>query len=125
MRRIGVVAVLGLAAVLTAGVSTAQAAKGVKKTEEHRHQGTIVTLEEKLHSGFVVIKTHQHKKKGGAGKASKHEKFAIERNTKVEAVGGGAKQAVGFGALRPGEHVTILAHEHRADLIEIHAGKKK
>jgi hypothetical protein len=123
MRRIGVLAVLGLAAVLTAGASTAHAAKGVKKTEEHKHQGTIITLEEKLHSGFVVIKTHQHKKKNGKGKTSKHEKFTIEQNTKVVAAQGGAGQAVGFAALRPGEHVTILAHEHKADVIEIHAGK--
>jgi len=111
--------------VLTAGASTAQAAKGVKKTEEHKHQGTIVTLEEKLHSGFVVIKTHRHKKKGGAAKGAAHEKFVIEQNTKVLAVAGGAGQAVGFTALKPGEHVTILAHEHKADVIEIHAGTKK
>ena len=116
--------VIGLLLVLSAPEGFA--AKGTKKTEEHRHHGVVVSVGE----GKITIKTHHKKKKKKAGATAapkKHheETFTVNKSTKVEIAHKGQHKAASHSALHKGEHVTIEAKKHHADVIVIHKHHKK
>jgi hypothetical protein len=119
-----VVAIVGL----TAGVSTAQAAKGVKKNGDHWHHGVVVAVEhDKGGSGSITIKTHHHKKKKAGttptvkGTKHKHEhKFAVSPGTKFTTVHHKVHKPASFSAVHKGEHVHILSKGHVAEKVAIH-----
>ena len=123
-----VVAIVGLAASLTAGVSTTQAAKGVKKKGDHMHHGVVVAVEHGSGGGSITIKTHHHKKKKAVGTATaakgtkhKHEhKFHVSPGTQFSTVAGKTHKPTSFSAVHKGEHVAILAKGHVAEKVAIH-----
>ncbi len=113
-----VAAVLGLA--LTA--SAAHAAKGVKKNAEHTAQGTVVAVDDVNGSGFITIKAHQSKKKllNGVAVARPHEhKFLVGPGTRFEFRHGLQTSPAAFTAVKPGEHVAVLARGDKAELVAI------
>lgn len=123
-----VVAVVGLTALLMAGVSTAQAAKGVKKKGDHAVHGVVVAVDHDKNGGSITVKTHHHKKKKksattavGQKSKGKHEhKFHVSPGTKFTVGHGKTQKPASFSAVHKGEHVVILAKGHNAEKVAIH-----
>jgi hypothetical protein len=120
MKRFAMGLALVFSVVLTAGTSTAHAAKGAKKKGEHEHHGTIVAVEENGGHGHLTIKTHHHHKKTEGVVGGKLEKFHISSSTRFEIAHKMEHVPATVAALHLGEHVFVLAHEHHADLVVIH-----
>lgn len=124
---------VGVLATLTAGVSTAQAAKGVKKKGEHRVHGIVVGVDHDKNGGSITVKTHHHKKKKktatttvGQKPKGKHEhKFHVSKGTHFSVGHGKHQKPASFGAVHKGEHVVILAKGHNAEKVTIHHHHKK
>jgi hypothetical protein len=123
--------VLGVIFGLTAGASTAQAGKGVKKNgknAEHHHHGVVTSVEHK--KGHFEIVTHHKskKKKAGAvnGVTTTHHKFTVTASTKFYiAHKDKTRTATTFAHLHKGEHVTISSKNGHADSVVIHPKHKK
>jgi hypothetical protein len=112
--------VVGLAVGLAAGAPSAHAAKGVKKKNEHLVNGTVVRVEHKdQHEGEITVKVHHHKKKSQPGHG--HERrFHVHRNTQFIARHGDKEHVTHFAAVKQGEHVTVHAKAHHAEMVVIH-----
>jgi hypothetical protein len=127
--------------VLALGASPALAAKGVKKSGEHKVHGIVESVHHDAKAaaggsggqeGEITVKVRNNKKKGqaaakGSKKAgAKTERFTVGKETKFEATNGKQHHAVTFAAVKPGEHVVIEAKGHHAEKVTIHhhSGKK-
>jgi hypothetical protein len=143
VRLLKAASILGVFAILAFGASPAPAAKGVKKTQEHHIRGTVVSVQtmngnakgKKASHAILTIQVthHKHKKNqnqnananAAVAKGTTHT-FQITTKSRLD-VNQNVK-GVGIAALRPGQHVTVFAHNHHADrvVIEHNAnGKKK
>jgi hypothetical protein len=122
---------VGLAVALTAGASTAQAGKGVKKNGEQVHRGTVVEVHHtaKTQSGTLTIKTHHRVKTSGVTTGlvvTRHHHFTVVDGTNVVQVHTTGRTAANFHSVHKGAHVAVLAHNGRADRIDIlHPHHKK
>jgi hypothetical protein len=133
--------ILSALAVFAFCASPAPAAKGVKKTQEHHIRGKVVSIQTANanvkgnakgkaapHATLTIhVSNHKHKKgqNPAVAKGSMHT-FHVTMHTRVDA--GKNARGAGVAALRPGEHVTVFAHNHHADKVVIHqppAKKKK
>jgi hypothetical protein len=133
-------------AVVVAGMAllfapaTAQAAKGQKKNPagaeaEHKVHGEIIAVHHEKGKDHVTItvRTHAHKKKNaaanavvkGKGKKSNEHTFTVSSRTQIFIDHGKRKTHSNIGHLKAGEHVSLLAHGHHADVIDIQEGGKK
>jgi hypothetical protein len=104
-----------VAALLTAGASTAQAAKGVKKGVEQKVHGTVLGIHHGRHGTYLTIKVHHHQGKAAAAHGRGHRAFHVSRATRIN------------GQLHRGAHVVVWARGHHADRVELvqHMGKRK
>ena len=119
--------VLGGLLALGLCATPAMAAKGIKKNQEHHISGKVVSVQPagKGKEGTLTIHVTHHKHKKGTAVATTkgtNKTFTINAHTKVD-VGPKGKN-LGLSALRPGEHVTVFAHQHHADKVVIHHHKK-
>jgi hypothetical protein len=114
MNRRSAIVVLGVALALCL-VSPAQAAKGVRKVTEHKHQGKVIAIHHHPKKGemTVTIKVHN----------GSHHSFHVTRSTAVEISKGKAHHPAPVAAIHMGAHVTILAHHHMADKVSVHHKK--
>ena len=126
-RFLNCVTVLGgrFALVLFAG--PAPAAKGIKKGQEHHLSGKIVSVQSAGKGGqgsLTLHVTHHKHKKGTTVTVAKgvNKTFTINKHTKVD---GHMGKLTGLAALRPGEQVTVYAHQQHADVVVIHQHHKK
>lgn len=138
MKRCIGMAALVLALVLTAGASSAQAAKGAKKNAEHKIHGKVVAMHQGKHGLTMTVKVHHHHKKkaqqpaaaqaaAAAPGAPKHHRshktFQVTNNTQVEAVRGKQRQPTSVAALHKGAQVTVTAKGYHADKVAVHHKK--
>jgi hypothetical protein len=115
------VGILALAVALIVGTTPVQAGKGLKKNGEHHHHGTVIGVEKKGEEAVIEIKLHHHKKKKGVEKTkTKTAKFTATVTTKFELVHGKERLAASLSHVRIGEHVSIAAKKHHADVVAIH-----
>lgn len=124
--------VLGIIFGITAGASTAQAAKGIKKKAnpnvEHHHQGKVVHVDHK--SGRFTIAVVHHSKKKKAAAANPVTKivqirFSVSKATQFSIGSKKMKAASNFAALQVGEYVSVAGKNHHADAVLIHKGNKR
>ncbi len=91
----------------------------VSTAHEHHVKGIVEHVHhEGPEHGHILVKVHVHHD-GRAGTHVKEERFTVGPHTKIHVEGKGHHHH-GLGALHHGEHVTIIAHEHHADVIIIH-----
>ena len=131
-----------IAGLLGVGVSPALAAKGVKKNNVngmHHVHGVVTNVHHHKartaagHIGEITIKVQHHKKKGqpavnGKKANGQTHTFAVVAGTQFTSVHGKQHRPSAFAAIRPGEHVSILAKGNLAESVAIHhhaKGKKQ
>jgi len=147
VRLLKAASILGAIAILAIGASPAPAAKGVKKTQENHIQGTVVSVQtmngnakgkKGPHAILTIQVTHQkHKKNQNANVNANANANAAVANGTTQTFNITTKsrldvnqnvKGVGIAALRPGQQVTVFAHNHHADRVVIQQnanGKKK
>jgi hypothetical protein len=117
--------VLGLAAALSLGNATAEAAKGNKAHVVH---GTIVDVQKDNGITTLTVKIHHHKK-GEAAKAPVERKYQVPKATPVEIVrgkkGSEVRQPGTLADLHAGEHVAIVVKKGVAEKVAIRIHGKK
>ena len=138
MKRCLGLAAIVLAVVLTAGASSAQAAKGAKKNGEHKVHGKVIAMHQGKKGATMTVKVHHHHKKkaqqaaaaaappapAGVKHHHSHKTFHLTNATQVEVVRGKQHQPAGAAAIHKGAHVTVMAKGHHADKVAVHHHKK-
>jgi hypothetical protein len=124
------IALAGLIVALSLGAGSAQAGKGVKKSQkEHTVHGVVVLVEHlKNHQGVIEIKTHHHKKKTARKPGQTHlHRFTVGSDTQFFTMHKLLETPASFASVHKGDHVAILAKNHHAErvLIHHHHHKKK
>jgi hypothetical protein len=123
MNRYRVLALAVVAALLTIGASTVQAAKGVKKGGTHKVHGTLVALRQAPQGLLLTVQVHHHAKGRAAAKAvhqAANHTFVLTQGTQVMLVQGKLHQPGNAAALRQGAHVAVVAKGNQASLVEVH-----
>jgi hypothetical protein len=119
--------VLGLAFVLTVEDSTAEAAKGVKKTGLYTVYGRVMRVQRGNGSGRFLVTTAYHHKKaaaaanlaGGAAARPRERVFLVGPATQFIAVRGPTSIPASFASLRQGERVRVRAQGQQAAIVQI------
>jgi hypothetical protein len=106
---------------LTSSVTAAVKTPSAHKREQHVNGIVEAVHHAKGGHGQLTIKVQgHHGRAGGATHHGKDETFTFGPDTKIEVDGKQMAHHHGLGALKHGEHVTVLAHGHHADVVIIH-----
>ncbi len=131
--------IAGLAIALVCGVSSAEAAKGVKKKSEkgeHKTQGVVIDVNHEKNI-FIVKPHHDHKKKGitvpsitatpkkKGKKVEEVKEFDVSSGTVFLKVNGKKHEPSSFKAVSKGDHVVVEAKGRAAERVAIHHHKGK
>ena len=108
---------------------SAEAAKGVKKGETHKHHGVVVSVNPS--KGTMVVKTHHRKKKTAGQPAQANAKgkshdvtFHLSAKSNVSLDGKGKQGPANIRAIHAGQHVMVVASHHQALEVHIHLAMK-
>lgn len=120
---------LCVALCLAAGVNTAEAAKGVKKTGQHLVTGHVVSVQHKSGTGMFRVRTAKHHKKLAATTAgttastvaatgTSHHIHEFQATPATKITGPGGTPAT-MAALHRGERVRVAALGKQAQSVQV------